>query len=401
MKKRYYVILSLVLLVSTAIWSSLSNKESIKTPLSVLPAVENKNEIVIGINLELSGKFAPSANSSLKGSQLAVAELNQQGGLLGKPLRLAIGDNRSDETMASQVYGTLVRQSQACAVIGPMYSTIAIASGPLADELKVPFIATSATNPRVTVDDNGRTRPYAFRVCFIDSFQGTVMADFALKNLKAYKAAVYVDDSAYYSQGLASFFTQAYLRQGGKIIYKAGYTPEVSDFSNALLPLLAAQPEVIFIPGYYSEVAKIIQAARELGFKGPIIGGDAWEVELLLPLLPPAMLDNTFYSAHLSLDDATPEMQAFIQRYLAFAGESPSQSSILSYDATMLLADAIRRAASSESVKIRDALEQTRDFSGISGLISLNERHNAAKSAVVMEIKNGRSIFCARISPQK
>ncbi|WP_346354770.1 ABC transporter substrate-binding protein [Azotosporobacter soli] len=357
-------------------------------------------EIVFGANLELSGKFAALGKASLSGIQMAIDEINRGGGLLGKPVRLAIADNRSDETSASAVFHQLTQQDHVVGIIGPVYSTTAIASGTLADTFKIPFIATLATNPRVTIDDNGRVRPFAFRICFIDSFQGTAMANFALTALQARSAAIYIDDSAYYAQGLASFFEQAFMQKGGQILAKAGYSPQTKDFKPKLDELLAPSPDVLFIPGYYTEVAKIIALARSSGFNKPIIGGDGWEEQLLVNAIGPAALNNTFYCSHYSPGDDSPAIQNFISSYQIFTkGSEPIQASVMAYDATMLLADAIRRAAEPDQQKIRDALAATINFPAVSGLIRFDNHHNPEKNAVVIEIRNGKGQFKQRISP--
>ncbi len=364
------------------------------------PPVAPPAEIVFGANLELSGKFSALGKASLSGIQLAIDEINRGGGLLGKPVRLAIADNRSDETSASAVFHQLTQQDHVVGIIGPVYSTTAIASAPLADAFKTPFIATLATNPRVTIDDNGRVHPFAFRICFIDSFQGTAMAAFAATALHARSAAIYIDDSAYYSQGLAFFFEQSFAQKGGRTLAKRGYSPQTQDFKPQLSELLASEPDVLFLPGYYAEVAKIIISARKMGFTNPIIGGDGWEEPLLVAAAGADALNNTFYCSHYSPGDDSPAIQNFVKRYASFTnGSEATQASVMAYDATLLLADAIRRAAEPDRQKIRDALSATTNFSAVSGLIRFDAHHNPEKNAVVIEIRNGKGEFKQRIIP--
>ena len=351
--------------------------------------------LIIGANLEISGKFA--VDNSLRGVELAIQEINADGGLLGRPLRLVIADNHSDETNIPETLKKLILQEKAVALIGPSYSNLAIAAAPLADQYRIPFIATAATNPRVTVDDNGRTRPYAFRACFIDSAQGTGMAHFAYTNLQSRTAALYIDDSASYSQGLASFFSDAFSKQGGQIVAKAGYTPNTQDFEQSVALLLAGKPDLIFIPGYHLEVLKIIRSIRNAGFNGPILGGDGWS-SLLLIDQEGQSLDNTFFSCHYSPDDNSAPVQKFLAAFRAFSGgKTPSQGDILGYQAMMLLADAIRRADSDDPEKIRAELAKTIDFPGVTGPLTLDKQHNALTGMMVLEIKDGKAIFKERI----
>lgn len=352
--------------------------------------------LIIGAVLEVSGKF--SVDNSLPGVQLAIQQLNDAGGLLGRPLKLAVADNKSDETAIAAALEQLIVNEHAIALIGPSYSNLAIAAAPLMDQYRIPFIATAATNPRVTVDDSGRTHPYAFRACFIDSAQGVGMARFARETLHAATAAVYIDDSAAYSQGLASFFIDSFSKQGGRIIAKGGYTPITADFSTPVTALLEPAPDLLFVPGYHLEALKIIRAARSAGFKGPILGGDGWS-SLLLVDSGGQSLDNTFYCCHYSPDDTTAEVRQFIAAFGAFSGgKQPSQGDVMGYDAVLLLADAIRRAGSAEPAKIRDALAATADVPAVTGRITLDEHHNALTNLMVLEIRGRSSIFRERIA---
>ncbi len=351
--------------------------------------------LIIGATLEVSGKFA--IDNSLSGVELAIKEINNAGGLLGRPLRLVVADNHSDETIIPETLKRLIVQEKAIALIGPSYSNLAIAAAPLADQYRVPFIATAATNPRVTVDDNGRTRPYAFRACFIDSAQGSGMAHFSYTNLNARTAALYIDDSASYSQGLASFFSEAFSKKGGRIVAKAGYTPNTQDFEQSVSMLLAANPDLIFVPGYNIEVLKIIRTVRNAGFSGPILGGDGWS-SLLLMDQEGQSLDNTFFSCHYSPDDNSAVVQKFLSDFRSFtSGKTASQGDVLGYQAMMLLADAIRRADSDDPEKIRAELAKTIDFPGITGPLTLDKQHNALTGMMVLEIKNGKALFKERI----
>lgn len=387
--RRIHALLVLTLLVVVLCWLVLRQ-----------PSTEpSRDGIVIGGVFELSGKYAQVGQSAQRGVQLAIAEINHSGGLLGKPLRLVSADSASSEDGALNAFKRLQQEPNLCAVIGPQISGLGIAIGPLADELQLPFIATVATHPRVTVDDTGRVHPYAFRACFIDSFQGGIMARFARERLQAKTAALYVDETSSYSRGLAAFFERSFGRLDGTIVSKAGYNPSAAHFADDIAFLLSSAPDVLFIPGLYSEVAQIIPLVRAAGFQKPIIGCDSWEETLLVTLVSPTVLNNTFYSSHYSSDDANPGVRLFAEKYRAFSNEEPQQPAVLAYDATMLLADAIRQAASDNRQAVRDRLEKTRAFPAISGSITFDEHHNAVKSAVIIEIKNGRGQFKERIQP--
>lgn len=401
MNNGYFRLTVLALLLLAATFALMPNaRDKSGTAPQVPAAPPTSNEIVLGVNLELSGKFAALGGGALSGVQMAIKEINDTGGLLGKPVRLVIADNRSDETTAPAVFRQLSKEQPVLAIIGPIYSTNAIAAGSWADNEKIPFVATLATNPRVTVDDSGRVRPYAFRACFIDPFQGTAMANFAANSLHARSAVIYIDDSAYYSQGLATFFEMAFVQKDGRILGKAGYTPQTKNFAPSLGELLSSNPDILFIPGYYNEVSKIIALARQMGFSGPIIGGDGWEEQLLVAAIGAAPLNNTFYCSHYSPEDTAPAVQSFISRYQSFAPKAePMQTTVMAYDATLLVADAVRRAGSADRQKIRDALAATVNFPAVTGSITLDEHHNPEKSAVVIEIRDGKGRFKERVTP--
>lgn len=393
-QKRLAYITLLIFSVLSAAWFFWHNQQ--------LKLSEKATEpIIFGALLELSGKFAHNGTAANDGIQLALQEINAGGGLLGRPVRLLAVDNRSDENSSIAAFNELAQSKNLVAVIGPVYSNLAIAVSTRANDAKIPFIAIGATNPKVTVDNNGRVHPYAFRICYIDPFQGRVMANFAIKTLKAQSAALFIDDTAAYSKGLASFFEQVFLQNDCRISAKRGYTPETSDFRPALLQLLASRPDVLFVPGFFSETAKIIIQARELGFSGPILGGDGWDEALLIKLAPAAALNNTFYCDHYYHSDNNPRLNDFSQRYRDFTSghKEITTPAILAYDATMLLADAIKRASSADPVLVRKALEETRSFPALLGNIHFDEHHNPEKDAFIVEIVNGKGQFRQRISP--
>lgn len=387
-------IFSLIILLAAAVLFFFTERLPVPSP--------SDKEIVIGASLEMSGRFSATGKASLNSLRMAIAEVNSNGGLLGRPVRLVVVDNQSAEINGAAAMQELVEKEKACAIIGPSYSAIAVAGNNAAERLRVPFICTWGTGSRVTVDDLGRTRPFAFRACFLDNFQGSVMARFAAQTLGLQNAAIYLDESTYYSSSMTSFFEPTFAKNGGRILAKTGYKPPVNEkqLADSLPLLLKSNPELIFLPGYYTDVGTIIRQIRATGFQGPILGGDAWEEPLLLRFIDPRLLENTYYANHYAPDDNDPNVQHFVIRYREQnASEEPIQAAVLAYDAATLLFDAIRRAKSSDSLKIRDALEQTKDLPVITGRITIDEHHNPSKSAVVIGIKNGKGRFVQRVNP--
>ncbi len=364
------------------------------------PSAPTNEEILLGANLEMSGKYAQSGDLAAAAINLALQECNDAGGIHGKKVRLIVADNQSSSTGSESAFASLAANKNVLAVIGPSRSSTAIPIGPFADKFQLAFIATIATNPRVTVDDYGKTRPYAFRACFIDPFQGTVIASFARNTLQARNAAILIDQTSDYSKGLATFFQQSFSRLDGQVVYEDGYISGTIDFKNKLKPLLAAKPDLLFIPGFEIDSAYIIAQARSLGFKGPIVGGDGWEPSTMFNLIDYKLLNNTYYCSDTSPADTAPAMQDFVARFKQYSGgKEPQQGTVLAYDATGIALNALKTATSLERKSVRDALEQTSQLPAISGHITLDEKHNAAKSAVMIELSNKSEIFKIRVTP--
>ena len=356
--------------------------------------------IKIGVVAELTGNNATYGTSITNGIKLAVQQLNDTGGLLGKKIELVVADNKSEPAEAANAMSKLVNQDKAPVVMGLFASSSAIAASNVSEAAKVPFLAVGATNPKVTLDEKtGKVKPNTFRVCFIDPFQGTVGANFILNELKLQKAAVYIDNSSDYAKGLAEFFKKAYTEKGGTVVIEESYLQKDSDFKAVLTKIAAAKPEVIYVPGYYEEVGKIVKQARELGITAPIIGGDGWDSPKLVELAGPLALNDTYFTNHYSVEDTNPVSQAFVEAYTKEYGQKPDALAVLGYDAANILIDAITRAGSTDSDKIREALMNTKDFPAITGATTLDEKHNAVKSAVIIEMKDGKQLFKANVKP--
>lgn len=358
------------------------------------------NDIKIGLLNEMTGSNATLGTSSANGAKLAIKEANAKGGVLGKQIQAVIGDNKSEPSESANAMTKLISQDRVAAVTGVFASSNAIAAASVAEGSKVPFLAVGATNPKVTVDEKtGKVKEYTFRVCFIDPFQGTVGANFVLNTLNFKKAAILVDNSSDYSKGLLSFFKEAFSKGGGSIVIEEAYLQKDQDFKAILTKVKAANPEVLYVPGYYEEVGKIVKQARELGITAPIVGGDGWDSPKLAEVAGAEALNNTYFTNHYSVEDTSAASKAFVEAYKKEYGQMPDAMAVLGYDAANVLIDAIKRANSAEPGKIREALAQTKDYPAVTGATTLNATHDAVKSAVIIEMKNGKQMFKATVKP--
>lgn len=360
----------------------------------------SSNDIRIGVLDELTGGNATMGTSAANGAKMAIKEANAKGGVLGKQLAAVVADNKSEPSESANAMTKLATQDKVVAVTGVFSSSNAIAASNVAEATKIPFLAVGATNPKVTVDEkSGKVKDYTFRVCFIDPFQGTVGANFVLNTLKIQKAAILVDNSSDYSKGLSAFFKDAFTKGGGSILAEEAYLQKDQDFKTVLTKIKALNPEVIYVPGYYEEVGKIVKQARELDIHVPIIGGDGWDSPKLVEVATAAALNNTYFTNHYSVDDTNPVSQTFVEAYKKEYGQAPDAMAVLGYDAANVLIDAIKRANSTEPGKIREALAATKDYPAITGSTTLNATHDAVKSAVIIEMKDGKQMFKANVKP--
>ena len=360
----------------------------------------DSNSIKIGLLNEMTGGNATFGTSSANGAKMAFKEINAKGGVLGKQILAVIADNKSEPSESANAMTKLATQDNVVAVTGVFASSNAIAAYSVAEATKTPFLAVGATNPKVTVDEKSKkVKNYTFRVCFIDPFQGTVGANFVLNTLKLKKAAIMVDNSSDYSKGLAAFFKEAFTKGGGSIVSEEAYLQKDQDFKAVLTKLKSLNADVVYVPGYYEEVGKIVKQAREMGITAPIIGGDGWDSPKLVELGGAPALNNTFFTNHYSVDDNSPASKAFVEAYKKEYGQNPDALAVLGYDAAKLLIDAIQRANSLDKAKIQAALASTKAYPAITGATTLNATHDAVKSAVIIEMKNGKQIFKATVKP--
>jgi len=351
-----------------------------------------QDEIVVGEFASLTGGSASFGQSSHKGTQLAIEEINAAGGVLGKKLKLITEDDQSLAGQPATIARKLISQDKIVALLGEVASSKSLEAAPICQQNKVPMISPASTNPKVT-----EVGDFIFRICFIDPFQGTVMSKFALgKGFK--KVAVLTDVKQDYAVGLAEFFMKHFKENGGEIVKEQKYSTGDKDFKGQLTSLKASKSDAIFVPGYYGEVALIARQAKQLGIKVPLLGGDGWVGDSLLKVAGNA-LDGSFYSSHFSDADQTPDVQEFVKKYKAKFGGSPDDMAALGYDSAMILADAIKRAGGTDGAKLRDAIAATKNFKGITGVITIDEKRNASKSAVIMTIENATMKFMQTVAP--
>jgi branched-chain amino acid transport system substrate-binding protein len=357
------------------------------------------NTIKIGVVSELTGPNASYGNSVVKGMKLAVKEINDKGGVNGKKIELAIADDKSEPAEAANAMSKVLNQDKAKLSMGIFTSSNAIAACNVSESAKVPFLAIGATNPKVTLDKDGKAKPNTFRVCFIDPFQGTVGANFVLDTLKLKKAVVLIDNSSDYSKGLAAFFKEAFTKKGGQILGEEAYLQKDTDFKAILTKIKTLNPEVLYVPGYYEEVGKIIKQARELDIKAAFVGGDGWDSPKLVEIAGGPALENTYFTNHYSPDATNAESKAFVAAYQKEYNEKPDAPAVLGYDGAKLMADAIKRAGSTDGAKVSAALAATKDFPAVTGKTSLNATHDAVKSAVIIAFKDGKQTYKTTVNP--
>jgi len=357
-------------------------------------------DLKIGVVYELTGNTASFGTMAANGAKLAFKEINAKGGVLGKQIQLVMADNKGEPAESTNAMTKVITQDKVIAVTGFTTSSNGIAGSTVAEANKIPFVAAATTNPKVTVDEKtGKVKDNTFRVCFIDPFQGTVGANFALKTLNVKKVAIMVDNSSDYSKGLAQFFKEAFTKGGGSIVAEEAYLQKDQDFKTILTKIKATNPELIYLPGYYEEVGKIIKQARELGITIPFVGGDGWDSAKLPEIAGGAALNGTYFTNHYSVEDTSAKSKAFVDAFKKEYNQTPDAMAVLGYDAAYVLVDAIKRANSAEPAKIREALAATKDYEGVTGKLTLNANHDAVKSAVIIEFKDGKQVYKATVNP--
>ncbi|MBY0124219.1 ABC transporter substrate-binding protein [Bacillus sp. S/N-304-OC-R1] len=357
--------------------------------------------IKIGANLELSGAVASYGSGIAAGVDLAVDEINAAGGVDGKKIELIKVDNKSDAAEATNAAIKLTSQDKVTAIIGAATSGNTVAQAQIANDNKTVLISPSGTSPTVTVREDGSVNEYVFRTAFIDPFQGTVAANFALNDANVKNAAIFADNASDYAKGLAASFKETFEKAGGKIVSSESYVAKDTDFRSTLTRIKAANPEFIFIPGYYEEVGLIVKQAREMGITVPLMGADGWDSPKLVELAGPDALNNTFIINHYSAEDQDATIQKFVKAFGdKYDGKTPDAFNALGYDTVYMLVDAMKRAGTtSDSEKIKDALAATKDLALITGTITVDKNHHLIKSATVLEYVDGKQKFKTKVNP--
>jgi branched-chain amino acid transport system substrate-binding protein len=367
---------------------------SLLLPLPFSASAADTGPIKIGQYGAFSGKEAAFGVAARKGVILAFDEANAAGGLLGRKLELITEDNQSKAGESATIAKKFVSRDKVVAVLGGNPSINSLEAAPIFQNAKLPMVAISSTNPRVT-----EMGPYIFRVCFIDPFQGAVLAKFAKDTLHAKRAAILTSVNNPYSVGIAKVFREKFTAAGGEVVIEQKHSEGDKDFRAQLTAIKSAKPDVIFHSSNYTEGALICIQARQLGFTGPLFGGDAWEAPQLIEIGGKAV-EGTYYSTHASPESTAPEMRNFIKKFHGrWAGENPDSIAALGYDAAQLLFDAIRRAGTTDSAPLRDAIATTSGFSGATGKITIDKDRNATKSAVIITVKDGKFAYVETVDP--
>jgi branched-chain amino acid transport system substrate-binding protein len=352
--------------------------------------------IVVGEVGSMTGTEATFGTSSDRGIQLHVSEVNAEGGIKGRQVTVIALDDEGKPEEAATAATRLIASEHVTALLGEVASTRSLFMAPKCQAAKVPMVTPSSTNEKVT-----QVGDYIFRACFIDPFQGYVMAKFATGTLKLTKAAVLKDVRNDYSVGLAKVFIDNFKKMGGQITDEESFSNGDVDFKAQLTNIRNSNPEALYVPGYYTDVGLIARQAREVGFTGPLLGGDGWDSEKLYEIGGDALL-GCYFSNHYSVDDPSPRIQQFVARFKkAYGGQLPDSLAAQAYDAAGMLFDAMKRAQDLSGPSIRDALAQTKNYPGVTGDITMDQNRNPLKPAVVLKIgKGGRYEFAGRVMPE-
>jgi len=352
--------------------------------------------IKIGEVGSMTGTEATFGISSDRGIQIRVKEVNSAGGIKGRQIQIIALDDQGKPEEAATAATRLISSEHVVALLGEVASTRSMFMADKAQPAKVPMVSPSSTNPKVT--DKG---DYIFRACFIDPFQGYVMAKFATDNLKLKKFAILKDVRNDYSVGLAQNFEENVKKMGGQIVATESYSNGDVDFKAQLTNMKGAQPEALYVPGYYTDVGLIARQAREVGITVPLLGGDGWDSEKLYEIGKEA-LEGSYFSNHYSVDDPSPRIQEFVGKFKKeYGGQLPDSLAAQAYDAAGMLFEAMQKATDLTGPNIRQALADTKGFHGVTGDITLDDHRNPLKPAVVLKVaKGGKYDFVTKIYPE-
>jgi len=375
-------------------WSVLSVMLVLGLLLSACKPAAPKETIKIAILGPLTGDVATYGASNRDGAIMAFEEWNAKGGVLGRKIEWVLGDAQCDPKAAADAGKKAIDEDKVKYIVGAVCSSESIPISEYANEKHVLQISGTSTNPMVTVDKEGKTKPYTFRACFIDTFQGSVMAKFALENLKAKTAAVVLDVGNDYIKGLAEFFRDAFEKGGGKVVVWESFVKEDTDFSAILAKVKDANPDVFYIPTYYDKLNLIGAQAKQKGITAVMLGGDGWDS----PDTDLAACDGGYYSNHYHKGDPRPIAQDFLTKYKAKYGKDPDALAALGYDAAAALLEAIKKAGVDDPTAVAKAME-TLKFEAVSGTITFDQYHNPIKNAAILHVKDGKIVFEASVAP--
>lgn len=388
--------MSLMLLISSCQPQKKETTENTTNGETASQAMANAKDILIGAVFPLTGPIATYGQESVNGIKLALEKINQSP-IKGKVIKLIVEDNKGEPVDSANAVRKLIDIDKVHAVLGSVASSNTLAQAPIAQQAKVPLLTPASTNEKVT-----ETGDFISRTCFTDAFQGVVMAKFAKDSLKKTKAVIVIDNSSDYSKGLANVFKAEYEKMGGTILGDMNsltYTQKDTDFRSLIRKVMRLEPEVIFLPGYYTEVGLFLKQSRQMGLKAPVLGGDGWDSPKLQELAGPEGIKNNYISSHFSADDSDPRVQTFVKEYESRYNSKPGAMAALGYDGILVMADALKRADSLTHDAIQNAIIATNGFTGVTGSITLDSNRNARKSAVVLETTAQGNVFKQKVSP--
>jgi len=358
--------------------------------LSLVLSLTTNAKVKVGVVVPVSGGIATFGQENINGIKLALKKVKN-----AKDIELISEDDKSESIEAANAVRKLINVDKAQIVIGEVTSSNTLAMASIAQEAKVPLFSPAATNEKVTQVGN-----FISRACFTDDFQGVVMAKFAVDTLKKKNGVIVIDNSSDYSKGLAKSFKDEFLKIGGKLATndELTYVQKDMDFGSLLRKIKRANPDVIFLPGYYTEVGLIIKQARQLGITAPFLGGDGWDSPKLFEIAGEAIAGN-YISSHFAPDDKDPKVQGFVKEYEKTYGQKPGAMAALGYDAMLIVAESIAKAKTKTAVDINTALVATKNFNGITGSITIDEKRNSKKAAVVLETTKTSFVFKNKVNP--
>lgn len=349
--------------------------------------------IKIGVVAPLTGAVAAYGEGARDGILLAFDKINAAGGILGKKIEPIVEDNKGDQAETTNVINKLISKDKVAAIVGPVISGTSNVAGPICNKEKIPMITPTATAVDVT-----KAGEYVSRVCFLDSYQGTVMAKFAAENLKAKTAAVLFDVASDYSIGMKDVFIKEFAKRGGKTVQTVSFTSGDSDFRAQLTKIKTAAPDVIYLPAYYNDDALVVRQAQGLGITVPFLGGDGWDAQELITSAGKTA-EGCYFTTHYSSSDPSEIVQNFLTDYQAKYKKSPIVFAALGYDAAGLLAAAIQEVGGLDPEEIKDSINSTRDYAGVTGKIALDANRNPIKDVTIVTVKNGAFELVTKLRP--